>query len=67
MIAAIYARKVYRAERHRRRGEVDRSPDRTRERFLRPHARAGWWTTDHVYVDDGISGAEFVKRPALSG
>jgi DNA invertase Pin-like site-specific DNA recombinase len=37
------------------------------------HAKAyalkkGWTVADeHVYVDDGISGAEFVKRPAFYG
>src|SRR5262249_49289620 len=30
-------------------------------------ARKGWLVLDeHVYVDDGISGAEFVKRPGLA-
>jgi site-specific DNA recombinase len=60
MIAAIYARK-----------STDQNlPDETKavtrqvERARAYAARNGWAVADaHVYADDGISGAEFVKRP----
>ncbi len=31
-----------------------------------PRRRAGTWA-EHIYIDDGISGAEFQKRPGLAG
>jgi DNA invertase Pin-like site-specific DNA recombinase len=63
MIAAIYARKSTEQTGVR---EDDRSVTRQIE-----HARAyaegkGWRVVEeHVYVDDGISGAEFKNRPGL--
>ena len=62
MIAAIYARKSTEQN-----GVGDEEKSVTRQIA---HAKAyatckGWLVDeDHVYVDDGISGAEFVKRPA---
>ena len=63
MIAAIYARKS--TDQH---GIADEAKSVTRQI---DHARAyatrkGWTVADaHVYVDDGISGAEFAKRPGF--
>jgi site-specific DNA recombinase len=63
MIAAIYARKSTDQN-----GLVDEARSVTRQI---DHATAyalkkGWTVADeHVYVDDGISGAEFVKRPGF--
>ena len=63
MIAAIYARK---STEQTGVNEEDRSVTRQIA-----HARAyaegkGWWVIEeHVYVDDGISGAEFKHRPGL--
>ena len=63
MIAAIYARKSTEQT-----GVVDEARSVTRQI---DHAKAyastkGWTVADeHVHVDDGISGAEFVKRPGL--
>jgi site-specific DNA recombinase len=63
MIAAIYARK-----------STDQSGVSDKQRSVArqvEHARAyvtskGWAVAeDHVYVDDGISGAEFERRPGL--
>jgi DNA invertase Pin-like site-specific DNA recombinase len=63
MIAAIYARK-----------STDQSGVSDEQKSVArqvDHARAyakqkGWTVADeHVYVDDGISGAEFVKRPGF--
>lgn len=62
MIAAIYARKST------DQGGADEAKSVTRQV---EHARAcadakGWTVSDaHVYVDDGISGAEFERRPAF--
>lgn len=62
MIAAIYARKSTVQERDEKEKSVARQVE---------HARAyaekkGWTVADeHVYVDDGISGAEFEKRPGF--
>jgi site-specific DNA recombinase len=64
MIAAIYARKS--TEQH---GVADDAKSVARQI---DHARAyaerkGWRVaTEHIYSDDGISGAEFVKRPGLT-
>ena len=63
MIAAIYARKSTDQQ-----GVADDQKSTTRQV---EHARAyaakkGWLVAEeHVYVDDGISGAEFSKRPGL--
>src|SRR5437867_5555315 len=63
MIAAIYARKSTEQT-----GIVDEQKSVARQI---DHARAyasrkGWIVADeHVYVDDGISGAEFLKRPGF--
>ena len=63
MIAAIYARKS--TEQH----EVDieeKSVTRQVEHANAYAARKGWTVADeHVYVDDGISGAEFTTRPGF--
>ena len=62
--AAIYARKST--------DDNDRSPEnksvaRQVER-ARAYAATKGWTVDeeHVYVDDGVSGAEYVNRPAFA-
>ena len=63
MIAAIYARKSTAQT-----GITDAEKSVTRQT---DHARAyatrkGWIVADeHVYVDDGISGAEFANRPGF--
>ena len=63
MQAAIYARKS--TDQH---GVADEAKSVTRQV---DHARAyaerkGWIVADdHIYVDDGISGAEFAKRPSF--
>jgi DNA invertase Pin-like site-specific DNA recombinase len=63
MVAAIYARKS--AEQN---GLADEQKSVTRQI---DHARAyasrkGWAVSDqHIYVDDGISGAEFANRPGF--
>jgi Resolvase, N terminal domain len=45
---------------HRRRGEVRHAAGRAYEAYA---TRKGWTVADeHVYSDDGISGAEFLKR-----
>jgi site-specific DNA recombinase len=62
MNAAIYARK-----------STDDEPGRAteqksvvrQEELARAFAAKNGWTVTHVYVDDGISGAEFKKRPGL--
>jgi site-specific DNA recombinase len=63
MKAAIYARKsTDDNERHEENKSVARQVDRARA-FA---AARGWTVSDeHIYVDDGISGAEFRNRPAL--
>ncbi|MGH2609793.1 MAG: recombinase family protein, partial [Tepidiformaceae bacterium] len=64
MIAAIYARKS--TEQH---GVTDEEKSVTRQI---EHARAyaakrGWTVTEeHIYVDDGVSGVEFKKRPGFN-
>ena len=63
MIAAIYARKSTDQN-----GVVEEAKSITRQvDHARTYAeRKGWTVVDeHVYVDDGISGAEFAKRPAF--
>ena len=63
MIAAIYARKS--TEQH---GVSDEERSVTRQiEHAKSYARRNGWSVleEHVYVDDGISGAEFVKRPGF--
>jgi DNA invertase Pin-like site-specific DNA recombinase len=62
MIAAIYARKST------DQNVVDEAKSITRQvEHARAYATRKGWTVDdeHVYVDDGISGSEFVKRPGF--
>lgn len=60
MIAAIYARKSTEQA-----GTADDQKSVARQvDHARLYAeRKGWIVADHVYVDDGISGAEFANRP----
>ncbi len=63
MIAAIYARKST-----EQRGVAEEARSVTRQiEHARDYAAAKGWTVpdEHVYVDDGISGAEFAKRPGF--
>jgi len=63
MMLAIYARKPTDQA-----GITDeeRSVTRRVEHATAYAARKGWTVAaDHIYTDDGISGAEFVKRPGL--
>jgi site-specific DNA recombinase len=63
MIAAIYARKSTEQN-----GVADEAKSVTRQiENAKAYAlRKGWAVDDaHVYVDDGISGAEFANRPAF--
>ena len=63
MIAAIYARKSTEQS-----GVADEAKSVTRQiDHARVYAVRKGWTADeaHVYVDDGISGAEFAKRPGF--
>lgn len=63
MIAAIYARKST-----EQLGVTDdqKSVARQVEAARAYAARKGWTVAEeHIYIDDGISGAEFVKRPGL--
>ena len=63
MIAAIYARKSTEQI-----GVSDEEKSVTRQiQHARAHAERKGWTVadDHVYVDDGISGAEFANRPGF--
>jgi site-specific DNA recombinase len=64
MIAAIYARKSIDQP-----GVVEdsRSVARQVTQARAVAAHKGWAVAEeHVYVDDGISGAEFERRPALA-
>jgi DNA invertase Pin-like site-specific DNA recombinase len=62
MIAALYARKSTEQTVADEAKSVTRQIDHARAYA----ARKGWIVTDaHVYVDDGISGAEFLKRPGF--
>jgi site-specific DNA recombinase len=64
MIAAIYARKSTEQT-----GVQDEDRSVTRQvQQARAYAVRKGWTVDeaYVFVDDGISGAEFVKRPGLA-
>ena len=63
MIAAIYARKST------EQNVAEESKSTTRQvELARAYAAAQGWTVDDrfIFIDDGISGAEFEKRPALS-
>jgi site-specific DNA recombinase len=63
MICAVYCRKSNPDERT---SEDGKSVERQRENATAFAAKKGWTVTDaHVYVDDGISGAEFVNRHNL--
>src|SRR5215471_3748029 len=63
MIAAIYARK---STEQNGVGDEEKSVTRQIEHAKACAARKGWTVPDaHIYVDDGISGAEFVKRPGF--
>src|SRR5262249_33864914 len=63
VIAAIYARK---STDQNGVGDEEKSVTRQIEHAKAYAAKKGWTTTDeYVYVDDGISGAEFVKRPGF--
>jgi DNA invertase Pin-like site-specific DNA recombinase len=62
MIAALYARKSTEQTVADEAKSVTRQIDHARAYA----ARKGWMVADaHVYVDDGISGAEFLKRPGF--
>ena len=63
MIAAIYARKSTEQS-----GVPDDAKSVTRqiEHARLYAARKGWTVADeNIYVDDGVSGAEFIKRPGF--
>jgi len=63
MIAAIYARK---STEQNGVGDEEKSVTRQIEHAKAYAAKKGWTIAeDYVYVDDGISGAEFVKRPGF--
>lgn len=64
MITAVYARKSTEQG-----GVADEAKSVTRQiEHATAYAAAKGWTVEpaHVYVDDGISGAEFVNRPGLA-
>ena len=64
MLAAIYARKS--TEQHGGSDE-EKSVTRQIEHGKTYAAKKGWTVLDeHISVDDGISGAEFVKQPGLA-
>ena len=63
MVAAIYARKSTDQN-----GIGDEHKSITRQvEHAKAYALDKGWTvaTDHIYIDDGISGAEFAKRPGF--
>jgi len=63
MIAAIYARKSTDQT-----GMADEAKSVTRQvEHAKAYADKKDWTVaeEHIYIDDGISGAEFVKRPGF--
>jgi DNA invertase Pin-like site-specific DNA recombinase len=63
MIAAIYARK---STEQNGVGDETKSVTRQVEHAKAYATKKGWAVVeDYVYVDDGISGAEFVKRPGF--
>jgi DNA invertase Pin-like site-specific DNA recombinase len=63
MIAAIYARK---STEQLGVGDEAKSVARQVEHATAYATKKGWHVAEHVYVDDGVSGAEFVKRPGLA-
>jgi DNA invertase Pin-like site-specific DNA recombinase len=63
MIAAIYARK---STEQNGVGDEEKSVTRQIEHAKAYATKKGWTVHDEsIYVDDGISGAEFVKRPGF--
>jgi DNA invertase Pin-like site-specific DNA recombinase len=63
MIAAIYARK---STEQNGIGDEEKSVTRQVEHAKAYATKKGWAVVeDYVYVDDGISGAEFAKRPGF--
>ncbi len=63
MIAALYARK---STEQQDRAEDAKSVARQVEQARAFAEARGWTVSDtHIYVDDGISGAEFERRPAF--
>ncbi len=63
MIAAIYARK---STEQNGVGEEEKSISRQIDHATSYAHKKGWTVAEeHIYVDDGISGAEFVKRPGF--
>jgi len=63
MIAAIYARK---STDQTGVNEEEKSVTRQIDHATAYATKKGWTVaTDHIYVDDGISGAEFSKRPGF--
>ena len=63
MRAAIYARK---STEQVGLGEEEKSVTRQIDQAKLYAAKKGWTVSDeHIFVDDGISGAEFVKRPGF--
>ena len=64
MIAGIYARK---STEQKGIGDEEKSVTRQVQHAKAFAKKKGWsLAEEHVYVDDGISGAEFVKRPGLA-
>jgi DNA invertase Pin-like site-specific DNA recombinase len=64
MIAAIYARK---STEQAGVSDEDKSVTRQIEHAREYAARKGWTVAEaHIYQDDGVSGAEFVKRDGLN-
>src|SRR5262244_1994792 len=62
MIAAIYARKST----DQNVSDEEKSVTRQIERARAYAERKGWTVAEeHIYADDGISGAEFQKRPGF--
>src|SRR5947208_6427131 len=63
MIAAIYARK---STEQNGVNDEEKSVTRQIEHARAYAARKGWAVADeNIYADDGVSGAEFVKRPGF--
>jgi site-specific DNA recombinase len=63
MIAAIYARK---STDQSGVGEDEKSVTRQIDRAKNYAAQKGWdVSSEHIFMDDGISGAEFERRPGL--
>lgn len=63
MIAAIYARK---STEQSGVNEEERSVTRQIDHAKAYAAKKGWTVDEaHIYCDDGISGAEFAKRPGF--